>query len=231
MKTIGLIGGMSWESSLEYYRILNEETKLLAGETHSSKCIMTSFDFHVIKTLQHAGDWKTLTEMMNAEAEKLKNAGSDFIVICTNTMHIMAPAIESKVGLPVLHIADATGAAIKSKGLKQVLLLGTNFTMESDFYRDVLLRLHGIEVVIPDYEDRMIIHNIIYDELVLGKINEASRNQYIAIIEKHAANGAEGVVLGCTEIPLLIKQEHVSIPIFDTTTIHAKAAVKYALSR
>ena len=145
-------------------------------------------------------------------------------------MHLMAPAIEAKVGLPVLHIADATGAAIKTKGLKQVLLLGTNFTMESDFYRDVLLRLHGIEVVIPEYEDRMIIHNIIYDELVLGKITEVSRNQYIAIIEKHAANGAEGVVLGCTEIPLLIKQEHVSIPIFDTTTIHAKAAVKLALS-
>ncbi len=229
MKTIGLLGGMSWESSLEYYRIINEEIKLKLGESHSAKCVMFSFDFYDVETLQHKGDWDALTKEMVKQATNLKHAGAEFIVICTNTMHLMAPSIEQKTGLKVLHIANATGDAIRLKGLKKVALLGTKFTMEGDFYKSILEENHGIEVIIPTESDRQIIHDIIYKELVVGIINPESKLNYTEIIEKLALDGAEGVILGCTEIPLLIKQQDVSIPVFDTTDIHSKAAVEFAL--
>ncbi|MGI6575053.1 MAG: aspartate/glutamate racemase family protein [bacterium] len=231
MKTIGLLGGMSWESSIEYYRIINEETKRRLGGSHSAKCLMYSFDFQEIEELQHKGDWEQLTREMVLQATALKNAGADFIVICTNTMHLMAADIESKTGLPVLHIAAVTGAEIKKQGLRKVALLGTNFTMQSGFYQDILKQKYALDVIVPEAKDREVIHTIIYNELVLGMIKKQSRDKYREIITKLAAAGAEGVILGCTEIPLLIKQEHVSIPVFDTTEIHAKAAVSYALKK
>lgn len=229
MKTIGLIGGMSWESSLEYYRIINEETKKQLGDTHSAKSLMYSFDFHEVKELMDAGDWGRLTRDMVFQAENLKKAGADFIIICTNTMHIMAPEIEAATGLKVFHIADAAGDEIKRKGLKKVGLLGTDFTMTGKFYKDVLKDRHGIDVVVPDEKDRKTVHDAIYNELVLGNINPESRKKYVDIIKKLSEKGAEGVILGCTEIPLLVKQEDVDIPVFDTTEIHSRLAVQYAL--
>jgi aspartate racemase len=229
MKTIGLIGGMSWESSVDYYRIINEETRNILGGSHSSKCLMYSFDFHEIEELQNKNSWEELTEEMVLQADNLKKAGADFIVICTNTMHIMAPDIEKRTGLKVLHIADVTGEEIKRKSIGKVALLGTKFTMEGTFYKKVLKDKHDIDVVIPNDEDREVIHNIIYNELVRGIIKDDSRQKYIKIIDKLVDKGAEGVVLGCTEIPLLIKQKDVSISIFNTTEIHSKAAVRYAI--
>jgi aspartate racemase len=229
MKTIGLIGGMSWESSVDYYRIINEETRNILGGSHSSKCLMYSFDFHEIEELQNKNSWEELTEEMVLQADNLKKAGADFIVICTNTMHIMAPDIEKRTGLKVLHIADVTSEEIKRKSIGKVALLGTKFTMEGAFYKKVLKENHNIDVVIPNDEDREVIHNIIYNELVRGIIKDDSRQKYIKIIDKLVDKGAEGVVLGCTEIPLLIKQKDVSIPIFNTTEIHSKAAVRYAI--
>jgi aspartate racemase len=229
MKTIGLIGGMSWESSVDYYRIINEETRNILGGSHSSKCLMYSFDFHEIEELQNKNSWEELTEEMVLQADNLKKAGADFIVICTNTMHIMAPDIEKRTGLKVLHIADVTGEEIKRKSIGKVALLGTKFTMEGTFYKKVLKDKHDIDVVIPNDEDREVIHNIIYNELVRGIIKDDSRQKYIKIIDKLVDKGAEGVVLGCTEIPLLIKQKDVSISIFKTTEIHSKAAVRYAI--
>jgi len=229
MKTIGLIGGMSWESSVDYYRIINEETRNILGGSHSSKCLMYSFDFHEIEELQNKNSWEELTEEMVLQADNLKKAGADFIVICTNTMHIMAPDIEKRTGLKVLHIADVTGEEIKRKSIGKVALLGTKFTMEGTFYKKVLKDKHNIDVVIPNDEDREVIHNIIYNELVRGIIKDDSRQKYIKIIDKLVDKGAEGVVLGCTEIPILIKQKDVSIPIFNTTEIHSKAAVRYAI--
>lgn len=229
MKTIGLIGGMSWESSQEYYRILNEVVKNKLGKLHSAKCIMYSVDFEEIETLQHQNKWEELTKKMIDIAQRLKKGGAEFIVICTNTMHKMAEDIEKEIGINVLHIADATGEKIAEKGMKKVGLLGTKFTMEGDFYKKRLNEKYNIEVVIPNESDRKIIHNIIYNELCLGSIKEASKNKYIEIITELVENGAEGVILGCTEIPLLIKQDDVDIPVFDTTTIHATAAVEFAL--
>jgi aspartate racemase len=229
MKTIGLIGGMSWESSVDYYRIINEETRNILGGSHSSKCLMYSFDFHEIEELQNKNSWEELTKEMVLQADNLKKAGADFIVICTNTMHIMAPDIEKRTGLKVLHIADVTGEEIKRKSIGKVALLGTKFTMEGSFYKKVLKDKHNIDIVIPNDEDREVIHNIIYNELVRGIIKDDSRQKYIKIIDKLVDKGAEGVVLGCTEIPLLIKQKDVSIPIFNTTEIHSKAAVRYAI--
>jgi len=228
MKRIGLIGGMSWESSLEYYRIINEEVKKALGKSHSANCIMYSYDFQEVEELQHRGKWDELTKSMVNEATNLKKAGADFIVICTNTMHMMVKDIESKTSLNVVHIAEATAEEINKKGLKKVLLLGTNFTMEGDFYKDKLIN-KGIETVIPEKEDRMIIHNIIYNELVRGIISNESKKKYLSIIDKMKTQGIEGVILGCTEIPLLIKQKDLDISVFDTTTIHAKAVVQFAL--
>lgn len=229
MKTIGLLGGMSWESSLEYYRIINEEIKRILGGAYSAKSIMYSFNFKEIEDLQHSGKWDILKDEMILQADNLKKAGADFIVICTNTMHIFADDIEKETGLKVIHIADSTARAIKKRSIKKVALLGTKFTMEGTFYRDVLKERHDIEAIIPEDKDRDRIHEVIYRELVLGIINDNSRKEYIDIINRLANRGAEGIVLGCTEIPLLIKQEDVDIPVFDTTEIHSRAAVRYAL--
>ncbi|WP_214761162.1 aspartate/glutamate racemase family protein [Exiguobacterium sp. s129] len=231
MKKIGMLGGMSWESSLEYYRMMNEEVKTILGGTHSANCLLYSFDFQQIERLQHEGKWDELTRIMVEEAMNLKKAGANLIVICTNTMHLVAPSIEAATSLPVLHIADVTGHAIKQENLKKVALLGTRFTMESSFYRDLLKEWYEIELMIPNEEDRQCIHDIIYDELIFGIITEASRLAYTRIIESLQADGAEGVILGCTEIPLLIQQQHVSIPLFDTTYLHATAAVRKALEK
>lgn len=230
LKTIGLIGGMSWESTLEYYKIINETVKLRLGNLHSAKCILYSVDFEKIEILQHENKWDELTDIMVNIAERLKDAGADFIVICTNTMHKMAEDIEEKAQIKVLHIAEATGKEIIKRKFKKVGLLGTNFTMEQDFYKEVLKDNFNIDVIIPSREEREIIHRVIYDELCKGIINEESKNEYIKIIDDLALNGADGIVLGCTEIPLLIKQEDVNIPIFDTTTIHSISAAEFALA-
>lgn len=230
MRKIGLLGGMSWESSLEYYRIINELVKSKLGGSHSAKCILHSFDFHEIEELQHGGEWKTLTNMMIQESENLKRAGAECIVICTNTMHLMAPDIEKNTGLKVIHIAEATGDEIIKRDVNRVLLLGTKFTMEGSFYRE-RLEDKGIQVVIPDEQDRQIIHDIIYNELILGVFKPESKQSYISIINKMIEEeGIKGVVLGCTEIPMLIKQGDVAAEIFDTTEIHSRAAVDYAIN-
>lgn len=229
LKKIGLIGGMSFESTLEYYRIINETVKETLGGLHSAECLLYSVDFEQIEVLQHQNKWEELSDIMVSAAQSLKKGGADFIIICTNTMHKLAPDIESKVGIKVLHIAEVTGKKIIEKGIKTVGLLGTKFTMEGDFYKKVLKDKFNINVIIPNEDDRNIIHEIIYNELCKGIINDSSREKYKQIINKLHLNGAEGIVLGCTEIPLLIKQKDVDIPIFDTTTIHAVSAVEFAL--
>jgi len=229
LKIIGLIGGMSWESSLEYYKIINETVKLKLGGLHSAKCLLYSVDFEEIAVLQYQNKWDELTDIMVNCAEKLKNGGADFIIICTNTMHKMASDIENKVGIKVLHIAEITGEKIIQKGMKKVGLLGTKFTMEQDFYKKVLEEKFNIDVVIPDTSEREIINDIIFNELCKGIINDDSKEKYKKIINNLVLKGVEGVVLGCTEIPLLINQEDVNIPVFDTTTIHAIAAAEFAL--
>lgn len=229
MKTIGLIGGMSWESSLEYYRNINEIVKEKLGRLHSAKCLLYSVDFEEIEKLQHQDKWDELTEIMVDAAERLKKGGADFIVICTNTMHKMANEIESRTGLKVLHIAEATGKNIVDKRIKKVGLLGTHFTMEGDFYKKILNEQFDIEVIIPSEEERNLVHDIIYDELCQGIISPSSKEKYIKIINNLSSNGIEGVILGCTEIPLLIKDKDVNISVFDTTMIHTTAAVNFAL--
>ena len=229
MKVIGLIGGMSWESSLVYYRIVNEKTKALLGGLSSCKCLMYSVDFAEIEILQHKGEWEKLDSLMADAAKKLYQGGAELIVLCTNTMHLCSDAIIAATPIPFLHIADAAGQKIATKGLTKVGLLGTRFTMEKDFYKKALSDKYGIETIIPNENDRAQIHRIIYEELVLGKINPSSREIYKKIIKKLQNDGAEGVILGCTEIPLLITQEDVEIPIFDTTTIHAESAVEWAI--
>ncbi|HHW27762.1 MAG TPA: aspartate/glutamate racemase family protein [Firmicutes bacterium] len=228
MKTIGIIGGMSWESSLEYYRLLNEGVKARLGGLHSAKLLMDSLDFHPIEVLQHQGDWETLGGILASSAVRLETAGADLILLATNTMHKVAPEIERSVRIPLIHIADAAASAIKALRIEKVGLLGTKFTMEQDFYRERLAS-HGIETVIPGPDDREIVHHVIYNELCLGKIEDASRNEFLRIIDKLVQAGAGGVVLGCTEIPLLVHQEHVDIPIFDTTKLHVEAALDFAL--
>lgn len=231
MKTIGLIGGMSWESSLEYYRILNQAVKEKLGGFHSAKCVMYSVDFGEIEKLQHKGKWDELTDIMIDAAQRVEKAGADFILICTNTMHKMAPEVESRISIPLLHIADVTAEQIKIKGQKKVGLLGTRFTMEQEFYKGRLIKTHGIEVIIPDEAQRKIIHNILYNELVQGEINRESKNKFKDIITSLESRGAEGIILGCTEIPLLVKQEDYDILLYDTTDIHARAAVELALKK
>lgn len=229
MKKIGLIGGMSWESSLEYYRIINEKVRDLAGGFHSARCVMDSLDFAGIEELQHQNDWESLNKIMAESAKNLENAGAGIIVLCTNTMHLCSEAIKENISIPFLHIATATGEKIKEKNLKKVLLLGTKFTMEKDFYKEILTRDFEMKVMIPDKRDREIIHQIIYDELVHGKLLPESKEKYLEIIQKSVDQGAQGVILGCTEIPLLIKQEDLKIPVFDTTRIHAEKAVEWAM--
>jgi len=229
MKTIGLIGGMSWESSLEYYKILNETTKDKLGGLHSSKCIMLSVDFAEVEELQSQGRWREAAVMMIEAGRALERAGADFIVICTNTMHKLADDLQQNVNIPLLHIADATAERITASGLKTIGLLGTKFTMEEDFYKGRLIHKHGLRVIIPDEADREIIHRVIYDELCLGVIKRESRERYIDIMKKLVKSGAEGIILGCTEIELLIHEDDGDVPLFPTTKIHAISAVEFAL--
>lgn len=229
MKTIGLIGGMSWESSLEYYRIINEKVKEKLGGLHSAQCLMYSVEFDQIQHLQHIGDWDRLTQIMVDAAQRLEKGGAEFVVICTNTMHRMANEVQASISIPILHIADATAQQILAKGITNVGLLGTKFTMEQDFYKGRLTQKHGIKVITPNEEERNSVHGIIYNELCLGEIKKPSKERYLQIIDGLVAHGAQGVILGCTEIPLLVHQADVAVPVFDTTRIHAEMAVEYAL--
>lgn len=230
MKTIGLLGGMSWESTLEYYRIINQTVKARLGGSHSAQCLLYSVDFAEIEAHQHAGEWEALTELMIYAVRRLERGGADGLVICTNTMHRMADDIQAASSLPLLHIADATAEAVNKAGLHTVGLLGTRFTMEGDFYRGKLEREHGLVVLVPNQAGREAVHRIIYDELILGIIREDSRQVYLDVITELVARGVQGVILGCTEIPLLVRQSDVAIPVFDTTAIHAQAAVEWALT-
>ena len=230
MKTIGLLGGMSWESTLEYYRLINQGIKARLGGSHSAQCLLYSVDFAEIEALQHTGEWDALTQRMVAAVRRLERGGADGLVICTNTMHRMADSIQAATHLPLLHIADATAAAVQAAGLDTVGLLGTRFTMQGDFYRGKLEREHGLKVLVPDEPSMDVVHRVIYDELVLGIIREESRAGYLAVIDSLAERGAQGVILGCTEISLLVKQADTSIPLFDTTAIHAQAAVEWAIA-
>ena len=229
MKTIGLLGGMSWESTVTYYRLINEEVKKKLGGLHSAKICLYSVDFDEIEKLQHTGNWAETARILSEAAKRIEAGGADFLLICTNTMHKVAPEIEANINIPLLHIADATAEQIQTKGFQTVGLLGTNFTMEQEFYKGRLVEHHGISVLVPDQADREYVHNVIYNELCLGKIETNSRAECVRIIEKLAEQGAQAVILGCTEIPLLVKQEHTSVPLFDTTEIHAMKAVEKAL--
>jgi aspartate racemase len=230
MKTIGLIGGMSRESSLEYYRIINEQVKEKLGGLHSAKSLMYSVDFNEIEKLQHQGNREKATQLMIDAAQRLEKGGADFVVICTNTMHKMANDVQENIRIPLLHIADATADRIRATGIRKIGLLGTRFTMEEDFYKSRLIDKYGFEVIIPDDHDRQIVHDIIYKELCLGKINKSSKDQFIRVINNLIANKVQAVILGCTEISLLVQQEDVDILLFDTTRIHAESAVELSLS-
>ncbi|MGW3623562.1 aspartate/glutamate racemase family protein [Streptomyces sp. NPDC000880] len=228
MKTIGLIGGMSWESSAEYYRLLNELVRERLGGLHSAKCLLHSLDFAEIEELQVAGEWQRAGEILAEAARGLQAAGADLLLICTNTMHKVAGQVEAAVSVPLLHLADATADAVRAAGISRVGLLGTAFTMEQAFYRDRLAG-HGLDVLTPDGEGRALVHRVIYEELCLGVVREQSRAAYQDVIGKLVAAGAEGVVLGCTEIELLIRDEDSPVPVFPTTRLHAEAAVDAAL--
>jgi aspartate racemase len=229
MQLIGLIGGLSWESTAEYYRILNQGAQKQLGGVHSARSLIYSFDFGEIEALQHAGRWDAAEAAMVDAAQRLERAGADFLVICSNTMHRMAGAIEAAVKPPLLHIADPTGAAIQAAGYKRIGLLGTGFTMEQPFYRQRLVDKFGLDVRVPDAPGRKIVHDIIYRELVKGIVRDESRAAYRAVMAKLVADGAEGIILGCTEIMLLVGEKDAAVPLFDTTTIHAEAALQRAL--
>ncbi|WP_419897759.1 aspartate/glutamate racemase family protein [Roseomonas sp. USHLN139] len=229
MKVIGLLGGMSWESSAEYYRIINQTVRERLGGLHSAECLMWSFDFARIEALQHAGQWEAATAELVAAARRLERGGADFLLICTNTMHRMADEVQAAVSLPLLHIADPTAEKIKAAGFRTVGLLGTAFTMEQAFYRGRLEDRHGLAVLVPDDAQRAEVHRVIYEELVQGKVVDRSRAAYRAVIAALVARGAEAIILGCTEIMLLVGPEDSAVPLFDTTAIHAEAAVDKAL--
>jgi aspartate racemase len=230
MKTIGFIGGMSWESSVVYYEIANRKVRELLGGFHSCKNIMLSVDFEEIQRLQHEDKWGELDTIMANAAKQLQLAGADIIVLCTNTMHLCVDAIKKQITIPFLHIAEATAQEITERGISKVALLGTKFTMEKDFYKELLTSKYGIEVIIPNAQEREVIHNVIYNELVQGQIKDSSRDQFVEIINNLQSQGAQGVILGCTEIPLLISDADVSIPTFNTTEIHAQKAVEWAVT-
>jgi len=229
MKTIGLIGGMSWESSIEYYRIINETTKAKLGGLHSAKSLMVSVDFAEIEKLQHEDRWDEAAQILVKCAQDLERGGADCIVLCTNTMHKLADQIIASVNIPFLHIADATAEKIVAAGMKKIGLLGTRFTMEHDFYKGRLIRNFGLDVLVPDKADRDIVHRVIYEELVQGKIMDASRAEYKRVMQSLIDKGAQGIILGCTEIELLVKQADSQVPLFPTTHIHAATAVEFAL--
>ncbi|MFT6916965.1 MAG: aspartate racemase [Motiliproteus sp.] len=230
MKTIGMLGGMSWESTTSYYKALNEGIKESLGGLHSAKICMYSVDFAVIEELQHQGKWDKTAEILASAAMSVEAGGADFLLICTNTMHKVAEEIGNKISIPILHIADATAEKLKRDKITCVGLLGTQFTMEQDFYKGRLSDKYDIKVLIPDEKQRKVIHDVIYSELCLGKILDSSRKEYLKVIDSLYANGAEAVILGCTEIALLVQQEHTSVPLYDTTKIHATEAVKFAIS-
>jgi len=230
MKTIGLLGGMSWESTVGYYRAINEGVKKSLGGLHSAKIILYSVDFDPIEKLQHEGDWEGTANILSKAALSVQAAGADFLLICTNTMHKVAPEIEKAVQIPLLHIADATAELLINKSIKTVGLLGTAFTMEHDFYKGRLTRKYGLKVLVPNDADRSIVHHVIYQELCLGQTIESSKAEYIRIIEHLSNQGAEAVILGCTEIGMLVNQTDTNVELCDTTTIHAAKAVEYAIS-
>jgi len=230
MKTIGLIGGMSWESSIEYYRIINEEVKNRLGRLHSAESLMYSVDFAPVEELQREGKWEELTGIMIQAARRLEKGGAELLVICTNTMHKMADEVQASIAIPLLHVVDAAAESVKKRGLQTVGLLGTRFTMEEDFYRGRLEKKHGFRVHVPDAADRDRVHRVIYDELVAGELRQESRIAFQRIIDRLISRGAQGVVLGCTEIPLLIREGDCPVPVFDTTRLHALAAVDLALA-
>ena len=231
MKTVGLLGGMSWESSVGYYRAINEGVKKALGGLHSAKIAMYSVDFEPIEKLQNSGDWVGAAEILSQAAMNIQLAGADFLLICTNTMHKVAPQIEASINIPLLHIADATAEVLVKSGISTVGLLGTAFTMEQDFYKGRLEDNHGLTVLIPSQEDIKIIHDVIYKELCLGVLNQASKSEYLRIIKQLASQGAEAVILGCTEIGMLISQSDTDVKLFDTTYIHAQKAVELAIDK
>ncbi|UCC47929.1 MAG: aspartate/glutamate racemase family protein [Gemmatimonadota bacterium] len=230
MRVIGLLGGMSWESTAEYYRIINQEVRRRLGRQYSAKILMYSVEFEEIEQLQTAGEWDRAGQLLAGEARRLERGGADFLLLCTNTMHKVARAIEDAIDIPLIHIADATAERVRQADVGRVGLLGTRFTMEEEFYRGRLAEQHGLEVLIPPPEDRAVVDRIIFAELCQGQILEPSRREYVRIIEALGAQGGEGVILGCTEIGLLIKPEHSPLPVFDTTQIHAEKGVQLALA-
>jgi aspartate racemase len=230
VKTLGLIGGMSWESTSEYYRLLNQGISARLGNSHSAELLLYSFDFAVIEALQHDGSWDRLAELMIDAALKLERTGAEILLLCTNTMHVVFESIQSAVDVPIIHIADAAGEAITRAGLSTLGLLGTKFTMEGDFYRTRLTDAFGLEILVPDENDREIVHKVIYNELCRGVVDESSRSEYVRIIDELAERGAKGIVLGCTEIPLLVDSSHTAIPLFDTTELHVAAALDTCLN-
>ncbi|MCB5177656.1 aspartate/glutamate racemase family protein [Microvirga lenta] len=230
MKTIGLIGGMSWESSAQYYRIINQEVRERLGGAHSAQSLMFSVDFGEIERLQHEGQWSVLTSRMIEAAQRLERGGADFFLLCTNTMHRMAGEVAASVSIPMLHIADPTAKKIKEAGYSRVGLLGTAFTMEQEFYKGRLVSEYGLDVLVPEPADRAVVHQIIYQELIAGQVLSASRRKYREIIQRLIEQGAEAIILGCTEIMLLVQPEDSPVPLFDTTTLHAQAAVQQAIA-
>ncbi len=230
LKTIGLIGGMSWESSAHYYRLVNEAVKARLGGLHSAKVLLASVDFGEVEPLQRAARWDEAGELLNRAALGLERAGADLLLICANTMHKVAGEAVKGVRIPLLHIADVTAEAVRAAGPRKVALLGTRYTMEQDFYRRRLEERHGLEVLVPGPEDRAEVNRVIYEELVLGRIEPRSKGRYLAIIDQLVGAGAQGVIAGCTEIPMLVQQGDVSVPLFDTTELHALAAVERALA-
>jgi aspartate racemase len=230
MRTIGLIGGMSWESTTDYYRLINEGVKARLGGFHSAKIVLSSVDFSEYETMQREGQWKEAGFMLASEARTLEKAGAGCVLLCTNTMHKVATAIQMAINIPFLHIADPTGSAIQSAGLNKIGLLGTRFTMEEGFYRDRLEQGFGLEVMVPGPDERQLVHHVIYDELCMGAIQPDSKKAYQEIIDGLAQNGCQGIILGCTEIGMLVKPDDSSLPLFDTTRLHAASAVDFALA-
>ena len=230
MQTIGLLGGMSWESTVTYYQTINRVIGRELGGLHSARIALHSVEFHEIQGLQHAGRWPETDAILADAARSLERAGADFLVLCTNTMHIVAPQIEAATGLPFLHIADATATRIKASGLERIALLGTRFTMEENFYRGRLETVHDLGVLVPPAQDRAIVHRVIYEELCRGRIDEDSRGEYRRIVADLVEAGAQGVILGCTEIGLLLRQADSTVPLFDTAKIHAEEAARLALT-
>jgi aspartate racemase len=229
MKTIGLLGGMSWESTELYYRLINEGIKAQLGGLHSARIAMVSVDFQEIEEMQHNGDWAGAGQALAQAAKQVESAGADFLLICTNTMHKVAPQVQEAISIPILHLADATAKRIKAAGMKTIGLLGTNFTMEEDFYKGRLVDKYGLNVLVPPKSDREIVHRVIYDELCLGLVEDTSRDEYLRIIDDLRSRGAEGIIEGCTEIVMLVQQQHTDVPLFDTTSIHAEEAVLEAI--